>query len=58
MPRKRMKLVQLSLRFAYFKMSEHRSEEKKPEFWIEVLAMTISVADLSESYWFLYICIG
>lgn len=54
-----MKLLHLSLRFGYFKMSEHRSEERKTEFQIEALAVTISVANLSDSYLFLlYICIG
>lgn len=59
MPRKLMKLVHLSLRFGYFKMSEHRSEERKTEFQIEALAITISLANLSDSYLFLlYIFIG
>lgn len=59
MSRRLMKLLHLSLRFGYFKMSEHRSEERKTEFQIEALAVTISVANLSDSYLFLlYICIG
>lgn len=46
-----MKSVQL-MRFGYFKISEHRSEERKIEFQTEPLAMTVSVANLSESYLF------
>lgn len=45
-----MKSLQLSLRFNYFKISQHRSEEGKTEFQIEALAMTISVANLSVIY--------
>lgn len=53
-----MKLVNLSLRFGCFKMSEHRSEERKADFQIEASAMTISVAYVSSGYLFLlYICI-
>lgn len=53
-----MKLVHLSLRFGCFKMSEHRSEERKADFQIEASPMTVSVANLSSGYLFLlYICI-
>jgi len=41
-----MQSLQVSLRFNYYKISQHTSAEGKTEFQTEALAMTVSVANL------------